>query len=262
MTAIQAFMKTNPIPFLIIFFIGFVLWRNVGFVPLALIVLGFGGWLVCKYNETQEQSQKVRESGSNVQVSMTKRVDLANKLVDIARNYGDHEKLTHITVAQNESMSAAIAHSSQQVDQVLSTVMSMARSYPELRANQTYQMLMQQLEQIENGLQQKREAYNAMVRTYNTSLTQIPFIFFAQPLGFRSAAYFDVEDASSLESLKDFQTDDGAILKAMLSQAGSRVVEASKVLSSDLELAGRQLLEKGKTIADQPSESSSVNEVN
>jgi len=147
-------------------------------------------------------------------------------------------------VAQNESMSSAVAASNQQINNVLSGVVAMARAYPELRANQTYQLVMQQLEQIEADLQQKRETYNSVVRTYNTGLTQIPFVFVASQLGFKAAPYFDVENSDALENLKDFQTDDGAMLKAMLSNAGNQVIEASKTVRTELSAAGKQLVDK------------------
>jgi len=199
---------------------------------------------MAKYNESQAFAQQVRESHSNIMVSMKKRVDLANKLVDITRNYGDHEKLTHLSVAQSESMGAAIASSNQQVNNVLSGVMAMARAYPELRANQTYQLLMQQLEQIEADLQQKREIYNSAVRTYNTALTQIPFVLIASQLGFKAASYFDVENSDALENLKDFQTDDGAMLKALISNAGNQVIGTSRVAGMKLSAVGEQFLDR------------------
>ena len=94
--------------------------------------------LMGSYNNMQSQAQEIKEAHSNTIVSMQKRVDLANKLVDIASSYGDHEKLTQITVAQNESVQAAMS-TSQEVDGTVNRILSMARAYPDLKANQTYQ---------------------------------------------------------------------------------------------------------------------------
>lgn len=239
-----AMNQTTLVPLLLILFVGITIWRTIGLIPLVFAVLGFGTWLVVKYNESQALAQQVRENHSNIMVSMKKRVDLANKLVDIARNYGDHEKLTHITVAQSESMGSAIATSNQQISNVLSGVMAMSRDYPELRASEAYQLLMQQLEQLEADLQQKREFYNSTVRTYNTGLTQIPFVFVSSQLGFKAASYFNVENSDTLENLKDFQTDDGATLKAILSGAGNQVIATSRVVGAELSAAGKQLIDK------------------
>lgn len=204
---------------------------------LLLVVLIAGGflvWFIKQYNHLQSLSQEVREGHSNIMVAMKKRVDLANKLVDIASNYGDHEKLAHISIAQAESLQKTFSRSSEQVETALNGVMVMARAYPELRANETYQKLMHQLEKIESDLQTKRQNYNAKVRAYNTCCNTIPIVFFASQLGFRSAPYFDVENSDALENLKDFVTDDGTRLKAMLSEVGNRVVNTSQSLVNGL----------------------------
>jgi LemA protein len=150
---------------------------SIFLVPIGLILMG-------SYNKMQSQAQGIKEAHSNTIVSMQKRVDLANKLVDIASSYGDHEKLTQITVAQNESVQAAM-NTSQEIDGTVNRILSMARAYPDLKANQTYQNLMSQLESIENDLQQKRQDYNGRVRSYNTSCTSIPIVFVASYLGFK-----------------------------------------------------------------------------
>jgi LemA protein len=141
------------------------------FLPLLiLIALGFGTWLMFSYNKLQGLAQDIHEAHSNTMVSMKKRVDLANKLIDIASSYSDKEQLTQITIAQNESVQGAIA-ASQQVDGAINRIISMSRAYPELRANETYQLLMEQLGGIEDDLQAKRELYNASVKKYNTKCT-------------------------------------------------------------------------------------------
>ncbi|ACK68358.1 LemA family protein [Rippkaea orientalis PCC 8801] len=198
---------------------------------LVFLGIPLGIWLTVSYNKLQGMSQRIKEAHSNIMVSMKKRVDLANKLIDITSSYGDHEKLTHITIAQQESVQSAM-DTSQQVDGALNRIISLARAYPELQANQTYQMLMQQLENIEVDLQLKREFYNASVREYNIGCTSIPIVFIAGQLGFKTAPYFDIDNADTLENLKDFQTDDGKVLTTLFSQLGQKVVDSSKNMST------------------------------
>ena len=190
--------------------------------------------LIWIYNRLQTKGHVVREAHSNVMVCMKKRVDLANKLVDIARSYGEHEKLTHLTVSQN--------------DMAVGQVMATLKNYPELKANQTYQQLMAQYDTIEVDLQKKRESYNGAVRDYNTTIAKFPMILIAPYIGFKPAKYFDVDDADSLQNLKDFQTDDGTILKEKFSQIGSKVRDASKSIGSQAVEAGKSLVEKGKEV--------------
>ena len=209
------------------------------FMLFVLALIGAGWLLVTRYNALQHLAQSVREGHSNVMASMKKRVDLANKLVDIVRGYADHEKLTHISVSGGGDV--ALLGTDQSVGGVLAQVVRVAGQHPDLKANQSYQKLMEQLDRLEGDLQRKREEYNARVRAYNTSLTQLPTNLFAAQLGFKAAPYFDVENADSLENLREFETDDGALVREMLSRGGRRVAVGSLQVS-------RRLVEKGREI--------------
>lgn len=216
------------------------------FLLFVLALIGVGYLLVTRYNALQHLAQSVREGHANVMASMKKRVDLANKLVDIVRGYADHEKLTHISLAGGGD--AALLVTDQTVGGVLAQVVRVAGLHPDLKANQSYQQLMAQLDNLEGNLQGKREEYNARVRDYNTALTQLPTNLFAAQLGFRPAPYFDVENADSLENLKAFETDDGALVREMLSRGGRRVAVGSLQVS-------RRLVEKGREMQARHAES-------
>lgn len=216
------------------------------FLPLIVIIaLGFGAWLMSAYNKLQALAQEIREAHSNTMVSMKKRVNLANKLIDIASSYGDFEQLTQITIAKNESVQGAI-EASQQVDGAINRIISMGRAYPDLHANETYQLLMEQLEEIESDLQSKRESYNATVKRYNTKCTEVPLVFLAPQLGFKTASYFDVENADALENIKDFHSHDGQAIKAMFSQAGQKVINTSRTISAEISQASKNELNRAK----------------
>ena len=212
----------------------FIIFLSVCLVPVGLFLMG-------SYNGMQSQAQGIKEAHSNTIVSMQKRVDLANKLIDIASSYGEHEKFTQITVAQNESVQAAM-NTSQEVDGTVNRILSMARAYPDLKANQTYQNLMGQLEKIENDLQQKRQVYNGRVRSYNTSCTSIPIVFVASYLGFKTAPYFDVANADSLENLKDFHSSDGENLKNALAQVTNKVANRTQNTPTEIQSENQSLL--------------------
>ena len=232
--------------FLFVWFLVPLLLKIVGSLFSVIVFISFclvpvGIYLMGSYNSMQSQAQGIKEAHSNTIVSMQKRVDLANKLVDIASSYGEHEKLTQITVAQNESVQAAM-NTSQEVDGTVNRIVSMARAYPDLKANQTYQNLMSQLEKIENDLQQKRQVYNGQVRSYNTSCTSIPIVFVASYLGFKTAPYFDVVNADSLENLKDFHSSDGENLKNALAQVTNKVVNKNQNTPTEIQSEDQNLL--------------------
>ena len=212
---------------------------------LFLVLVGvIAYFLVSRYNALQILAQGVREAHSNVMASMKKRVDLTNKLIDIARGYADHEKLTHISVAGggDEITVGAGAAAAGALNQVL----KLATQYPDLKANTAYQQLMSQLDVIENDLQGKREAYNNRVKEYNTALVKLPTSLYAAQLGFRSAPYFDVDNADSLEKLKDFHSEDAEHLKQMLAQGSRRMADGGRKLAGESVRIGKIALEKAE----------------
>jgi LemA protein len=146
---------------------------------------------------------------------------------------------------EGESL-GALAQASVRADATLTQLNSLARNYPNLKADQTYNRLMNDLKEIENMIQGRREKYNGSVRAYNTFCNSIPFVFVAPALGFPQAPYFDVASADDLENLKDFVTDDGAMLRQRLTGAGSQIAQTTRNITHKLEENGRVLLEKGK----------------
>ncbi|CCH52823.1 LemA protein [Fibrisoma limi BUZ 3] len=212
---------------------------------LILIIIAAISYLAVQYNKAQSLAQSVKEAHSNITVTLKKRLDLVNKLIDIARSYGEHEKLTYIAVVEGESL-GALAQASLRADNTITQLNNLSRNYPELKANQTYMRLMDDLHKIESLVQDRREKYNAGVRIYNTFCNSIPFVFIAPSLGFPQAPYFDVSNADELENLKDFVTDDGALLRQKLAGAGAQVAQTTRVMGNKLEANSRVLLEKGK----------------
>lgn len=185
-------------------------------IVVAVVVVVVG---VILYNKLQQYGQKVKAGHSNVLTMIQKRADLANKLMDIAREYGAHEKLTHITVSNN------LVDTLQKSTDAITSISALATQYPDLKADGTYQKLMGQLHEIETELQNKREKYNATAQEYNSYRLQIPQVLFAPLLGFKEAPYYDFEN---VQEIKEFKTDDGELLKNVISSATSRAVNLAK----------------------------------
>jgi len=167
-------------------------------------------WAVFQYNKLQSAMQVIREAWSNLQAAMKKRVDLANQIIDIASGYGEHEKLTHVTLSNN-------------IEGAIDRISWLAQSYPQLRANETYQQLMGQLEKLEESILSRRENYNLRVRTYNAMRNAFPTVLIASKLKFDVVPYFELDDAESLEKIKLFARDDSQALRAALDQGGNTV---------------------------------------
>jgi len=212
---------------------------------LFLLILAAGAlfFLINQYNRLQSLAQRVREAHANVMAALKKRIDLTNKLIDIAKGYADHEKLTHITVAgtgDEISIGSGAATAG-----AINQVMRLANQYPDLKASAAYQQLMEQLDRIESDLQTKREGYNGEVKAYNTAIGQLPVSLYARQLGFKPAPYFDVDNADALENLGSFHSDDAEHLKQMLSQGSRKLAEGSRRVAEESVRIGKIAVEKG-----------------
>jgi LemA protein len=189
---------------------------------LMVLVAVIAVWVVLQYNKLQAAMQSIREALSNLQASMKKRVDLANQIIDIASGYGEHEKLTYVSLSNN-------------IEGAMERVSALAQNYPQLRANETYQTLMGQLERLEQTIFERREHYNQRVKGYNVMRNSFPTVLVASKLNFDTAPYFDLDDAGSLEKVKLFERDDSEALRHALNKGGDAVVRS--VTSAKAKLA-------------------------
>lgn len=201
------------------------------FVLLVIILIGVAFWLVSVYNQLQSKMQDIREQLSNLQAALKKRTDLTAQIVDIAKSYGDHEKIAYLTVTQG--------------NQALNNLRVLSQNYPALQANQTYQQLMDKLEGLENLILQRREVYNAKVKSYNSLRNRFPAVMIAQKLSFGVAPYYEIEDPDFIEKVKIFERDDSEVLQQLVhssSQAlGHKVQSGTQALGSKVQ-AGAAVL--------------------
>ena len=183
---------------------------------IAIIVAGVG---IYSYNKLQRLGQGVKSANANVLTVIQKRADLINKLMDIAKEYGNHEKLVHISLSNN------LVDTFKASAEAIVNLNSMATNYPELKANAAYQQLMSQIHSIEGELQNKREKYNQVSQAYNSERLQIPTVLFAGVMGFSEAPYFDFDN---LQEIKEFKTDDGQLLKDALVSASAKAIDMTQ----------------------------------
>lgn len=198
---------------------------------LIILIGGVGFWAIKLYNRLRILSEAVKRSQSNLVGELKKRATLANQLIDVCKGYGDHEKLTHLTVANQNQDNGDAQQMAAATSRALAGISYVAERFPELKANQTYNTLMGQLQAIENDLQAKREALNAEVERYNGYRASMPAVLVAQQLGFPEAAYFS-SDEEGLEAGANFRTDDGELLRAQFARIGKGVGEATKQIGN------------------------------
>lgn len=180
------------------------------YIFLLLVIVGAAAfWFMSVYNGLQTMMQSIRESLSNLQAALKKRMDLANQIVDIAKGYGDHEKVTYMSVAQGH--------------ETFQNMQMLAQSFPDLKANQTYQSLMNKLEDLETLILSRRESYNASVKRYNSARNRFPAVLIAQRLSFGIAPYYEIEDPDFMEKVKVFERDDSEVLQQLVENSGRAI---------------------------------------
>lgn len=225
------------------------------FIFLLLICGGVVVLAIKSYNGLQASGQMVKENHSNIMAAMKKRSDLINQLISVVSGYADHEKLTQITVSNNQTAVAEAAGLYQQGSSTLGRIQAIAASFPELKANASYQMLMGEISKVEDMLQDRREKYNGIVRRYNSTRVQFPHALWASKLGFPEAPYFDVENADDLKNLQNFQTDDGAMLRQVMSATTARISQGVSSGVAQLGTGAGKVIENAKNIRDSHVES-------
>ncbi len=206
---------------------------------ILLILIGAAVWLFLSYNKLRALAENVKRRQANVAASVKKRLDIAQRLADIAAGYGEHEKLAHFTVVEGEANISAANAAAADASRVIGNVQMLANRFPDLKANATYQQLMRQLDEIETAILDRREAYNAAAEGYNATRGSLPHLFYADAMGFSEATYFAVDDDGA-ERLVEFRTDDGRILRETMGRMATVATAHAQTAAGRLRAANER----------------------
>ena len=221
------------------------MWKRILLAVVILIIYK----VLQSYNNLQRNAHEIKEALSNISVSISKKVNLINQLMDVVKGYQASEQLVHLTIAKETGMNA-IYSNYQDSNMMLTNLQGLAERYPDLKADQQYHRLISNIELCEAEIAQWRNEYNARVKGYNTLRSSIPTIFIANGLGFSEAPYLDLSVENAEQNiLKDFKTDDGERLNALFKSAKDNIVEGSKSLASTSKIALDKATDAGKKIA-------------
>ena len=169
-------------------------------ILVALIVLLLI-WAIATYNRLVTERLKVRTQWSQIDVVLKQRFDLIPNLVETVKGYAAHEKETLQAVADAHSryLGAKDAEgqmkASTELSGAIGRLMALAESYPELKANQNFLHLQQQLASMEEKLANYRQFYNDTVLRYDRLLETVPTNLIAKMFHFKKEEFFKVEDA-------------------------------------------------------------------
>ena len=142
----------------------------------------------------------VQEAFATMDVYLKKRWDLVPNLIEVVKNYAQHEKtlleeLTKLRSGNYNNLSAQQKlDTNVQLGQKLMRVMAVAENYPDLKANESYMLLMKQLSAVEEDIANARKYYNGTVRELNTYLDMFPTNLIGQMFGFKKAQMFAISD--------------------------------------------------------------------
>jgi LemA protein len=167
---------------------------------LAAVVLALVAYAVIIFNRLVRLQNMVREGWSGIDVQLRRRTDLIPNLVDTVRGYAAHERALFEEIARMRASSMAAANVPDQaaaeraLQSSLARLVALAEAYPNLKADQSFLKLQQQLGDIEDQLQMARRYYNGSVRNLNIAIQSFPNSLVSRPLGFREAPFFELED--------------------------------------------------------------------
>jgi LemA protein len=175
---------------------GLIGWIIVG--GLVLVIL----YAIVVYNRLVRLRALVREGFSGITVQLRRRADLVPNLVSTVEGYATHERevLTEVTAHRSDPTKAGSVEATAQADNafgaMLGRLMAVAEDYPDLKADDNFRQLQEELAEIEEELQGARRYYNATVRDLNTSVQSFPDVLVARPMGFSEEPFYADSDSS------------------------------------------------------------------
>lgn len=169
------------------------------FIILGIVLL-LGVYLMSTYNAFIKLRNMKDEAFATMDVYLKKRYDLIPNLVETVKGYASHEKetLEKVIAARNMAASATSVEDKMQGENALAgtlkSLFAVAESYPDLKANQNFMDLQNQLQALEAEIAQSRKYYNGVVKEYNTKTQLFPASIVAGLFGFAKGTYFEIEE--------------------------------------------------------------------
>jgi LemA protein len=170
-------------------------------VVIVVIVLLVGLWGVVTYNGLIRLRNLVQEAWQQIDVELTRRHDLIPNLVETVKGYASHERETLDAVVRARAAATApgatVAEQARQegeLSQALGRLLAITEAYPDLKANQNFLALQNELSATEDRIAAGRRFYNANVRELNTKVESVPSNIIAGFTNIGRADYFEVEN--------------------------------------------------------------------
>ena len=175
---------------------------------LSGLVLLVVVWIVFVFNRLVSHRNRMREGWSGVEVQLKRRHDLIPRLVEVVSAYGHHERSTLEGVMEKRAGALAAKGAGEAADaerglgEGVGSLIAVAEAYPDLKADEVFRDLMEELVATEDELQYARRYYNGAVRELNNVAGVFPSNLVAGVFGFKEGEFFEVEKATEREAPK------------------------------------------------------------
>ena len=196
----------------------------IGLVVLGVMAIALFGWAKNGYNGLVKQQENVEKAWSNVDNQYQRRADLIPNLVETVKGYAKHEQETLEGVIEARANATKVTidptkmtpedlqkyqAAQGDVTNALSRLIAVSESYPDLKANQNFLELQNQLEGTENRIAVERNKFNEVAKEYNTKRRTFPTNIIAGIFNFGEKPYFKAQEGADVAPKVDFGTSEG-----------------------------------------------------
>ena len=180
-----------------------------GLAPVVLILSG------CGYNQIQTYDENAQQAKQQISVQLQRRADLVPNLVNTVKGYAQHEEAVFTQVAQARAGlqgaiqggdPAQMATANAALTGALGRLIAVAEAYPQLKADQSFLRLQDELAGTENRIATARSDYNQAVQTYNTYIRRFPQAITAKVTGAKPRTYYESAPGTEVAPTVDFGT--------------------------------------------------------
>ena len=174
----------------------------IAVIVIAVVVVLIGLYVMVTYNGLISLKNKVDNGWAQIDVQLKRRYDLIPNLVETVKGYAAHERetLEAVIAARNVAVSAQGPQEQAAADNMLTgtlkSLFALSEAYPDLKANQNFLALQEELTGTEGRIAYARQYYNDIVQRFNTKIQTFPPSLFAGMFGFKAKEYFEAEPES------------------------------------------------------------------
>ncbi|MDY7103821.1 MAG: LemA family protein [Actinomycetota bacterium] len=168
-------------------------------IVVIVLVVAVALFLVAQYNGLIKLRNRIEAAWAQIDVQLKRRYDLIPNLVETVKAYAGHERetLEAVIAARNAAITATGEHEQAEAENAISgalkSVFALSEAYPQLRANENFRELQEELTSTEDKIAYSRQFFNDSVNKYNTKIQQFPAVLIANSMGFKPREYFEAE---------------------------------------------------------------------